>query len=68
MPGLEDRELPTIPKSNDSLGGDLGLENTAATVDSIIINVTVQNVLGFPKYFMNNIQQENITILPIHSN
>ena len=26
MPGLEDRELPTIPKSNDSLGGESGLE------------------------------------------
>ena len=26
MPGLEDRELPTIPKSNDSLGGDEGVE------------------------------------------
>ena len=26
MPGLEDRELPTIPKSNDSLGGDSGVE------------------------------------------
>ena len=27
MPGLEDRELPTIPKSNDSLGGDILWEN-----------------------------------------
>ena len=26
MPGLEDRELPTIPKSNDSLGVDEGVE------------------------------------------
>ena len=28
MPGLEDKQLPNIPKENDSLGGDLGLENT----------------------------------------
>ena len=28
MPGLEDRQVPEVPKNNDSLGGDLGLENT----------------------------------------
>ena len=27
MPGLEDKQLPNIPKNNDSLGGDSGLEN-----------------------------------------
>ena len=26
MPGLEDKQLPNIPKNNDSLGGDNGLE------------------------------------------
>ena len=25
-PGLEDKQLPNIPKDNDSLGGDNGLE------------------------------------------
>ena len=28
MPGLEDKQLPNIPKVNDSLGGPDGLENT----------------------------------------
>tara|TARA_Y100001937_G_scaffold13246_1_gene17352 strand:+ start:5944 stop:6192 length:249 start_codon:yes stop_codon:yes gene_type:complete len=28
MPGLEDKQLPNIPKVNDSLGGPEGLENT----------------------------------------
>ena len=28
MPGLVDRQVPEVPKNNDSLGGDLGLENT----------------------------------------
>tara|TARA_B100001113_G_scaffold235344_1_gene193494 strand:+ start:1134 stop:1346 length:213 start_codon:yes stop_codon:yes gene_type:complete len=27
MAGLEDKKLPEIPKKNDSLGGDSGLEN-----------------------------------------
>ena len=31
MAGLEDRKLPTIPKKNDSLGSDSGLENLKPT-------------------------------------
>tara|TARA_R100000742_G_C4174362_1_gene11570 strand:+ start:33 stop:281 length:249 start_codon:yes stop_codon:yes gene_type:complete len=26
MPGLEDKQVPIIPKDNDSLGGDTGLD------------------------------------------
>ena len=40
MPGLEDKQLPNIPKENDSLGGDLGLENTTIPPNGQIADPT----------------------------
>ena len=40
MPGLEDKQLPNIPKENDSLGGDLGLENTPIPPNGQIVPPT----------------------------
>ena len=40
MPGLEDRQLPEVPKNNDSLGGDLGLENTPIPPNGQIVPPT----------------------------
>ena len=38
--GLEDKQLPNIPKNNDSLGGDLGLENTPIPPNGQIVPPT----------------------------
>jgi hypothetical protein len=40
MPGLEDKQLPTIPKVNDSLGGPDGLENTPIPPNGQIVSPT----------------------------
>ena len=40
MPGLEDRQVPTIPKDNDSLGGPDGLENTPIPPNGQIVPPT----------------------------
>ena len=40
MPGLEDRQVPEVPKNNDSLGGDLGLENTPIPPNGQIVPPT----------------------------
>ena len=43
---------------------NISVDNTAAAVDHIIVVFTIQNVLGFPKYFIDGVQQQNITLLP----
>ena len=40
MPGLEDKQLPNIPKENDSLGGDTGLEGIPIPPNGQITNPT----------------------------
>tara|TARA_Y100000385_G_scaffold46168_1_gene42785 strand:+ start:871 stop:1119 length:249 start_codon:yes stop_codon:yes gene_type:complete len=40
MPGLEDKKLPNIPKENDSLGGDTGLEGISIPPNGQITNPT----------------------------
>ena len=40
MPGLEDKQIPNIPKENDSLGGDTGLEGIPIPPNGQIANPT----------------------------
>ena len=72
MPGLEDRELPTIPKSNDSLGGESGLEKLIRPFSGFDSNPpnTVSPLLAEAGMLRNNkiINSQSRTIFMSSSN